>query len=155
MTHHAWRIVKAKHSARAFSGEGAEQHGGRWNSPGNGVVYAAGSVSLAMLEMLVHLQRDELLRSYALFEITFDTALVRSVDTKTLPTNWRRYPPIAAIKSIGDAWLAEARSPILRVPSALVPTESNYLINPAHPDVRRITIGPKQAVRFDPRLAKR
>src|SRR5947208_1623814 len=105
MTLHAWRIVKAKHAGRAFAGEGAEQHGGRWNSQGKSVVYAAGSISLAILEMLVHLQREDLLNRYVLFEIDFDASRMTAIDATKLPKTWRRFPAPARLAQIGDAWL--------------------------------------------------
>jgi RES domain-containing protein len=154
VTVRAWRIVQAEHAATAFSGDGARKHGGRWNSPGLPVVYTAGSISLAMLEMLVHLPSQALLKRYVLFEVTFDEALVTAIDPQTLPRTWRTFPPPAAVQQIGDAWLPAEGSAVLRVPSVLVPDESNYLLNPAHRDFARITIGPKQPARLDPRLIR-
>jgi RES domain-containing protein len=154
MTIHAWRIVKSKHSANAFSGDGAKTFGARWNSLGTAVVYVAGSRSLAMLEMLVHLQSQELLNRYVLYEVTFDNSLTTAVDPTTLPRTWRKSPPPEGIQQIGDLWIAAAKSAILRVPSAIVPTEWNYLLSPAHPNFAKIKIGPKQPLQFDPRLIK-
>ncbi|HTV46891.1 MAG TPA: RES family NAD+ phosphorylase [Phycisphaerae bacterium] len=154
MTIHAWRIVKAKHSASAFSGDGAEKFGARWNSRGVSVVYVAGSRSLAMLEILVHLQYEELLKRYVVYEVAFDDALVSSINPATLPRTWRKSPPPVTVQQIGDAWIAGTSSAVLRVPSAIVPTEFNYLLNPAHPDFAKIKIGPKQPVQFDSRLIK-
>lgn len=152
MSVHAWRILEAPYADHAFSGEGARLAGGRWNSPGKAIVYTAGSASLAMLEMLVHLGRQELLKAYLLFDVMFDEALVAGVALADLPTTWRDYPSPAAVQQIGDAWVAQAASAVLRVPSAVMPTEWNYLINPAHPDFAKITIGPAQPLKFDPRL---
>lgn len=154
MTVRAWRIVKARHAASAFAGEGARQAGGRWTRPGIAVVYVAESVSLAMLEMLVHLQAREMLRSYRLFEVTFDDAWVTTVDRNALPATWRRSPPPTAVQQIGDTWIAEGKSAILKVPSVIVPTEWNYVLNPAHPRFARIAIGPARKIEFDPRLVK-
>ncbi len=155
MTVHAWRIVKARHAASAFSGEGARVAGGRWNSPGVPVVYVAGSASLAMLEMLVHLQAEELLSSYVLFEVTFDDSLVTPVDPASLPRTWRTSPPPLTVQRIGDAWVQDAGSAVLRVPSVVVPSEHNYLLNPSHPDFGRIVIGPRHRLVWDHRLMKR
>lgn len=85
MTVNGSRIVKEKHAASAFTGEGAKRFGGRWNNPGVAVVYVAGSASLAMLEMLVHIEAPELLKRYALFEVSFDDRLITTVDIKDLP----------------------------------------------------------------------
>ena len=150
----AWRIVKAKHASSAFTGEGARRSGGRWNSPGTRMIYTAGSVSLAMLEMLVHLQEQEALKRYVLFQVSFDDALVETIDRARLPKTWRKSPAPRAVQRIGDDWVAEQRSAVLRVPSVIVPSEWNYLINPAHPDSAKIIIGPRQPVQFDPRLIK-
>ena len=151
---HAWRIVKARLAVGAFTGEGARKFGGRWNSPGTALVYTAGSASLAMLEMLVHLESRELLKSYVTLEVTFDEALVADVDPAALPRNWRRSPAPPTVRRFGDDWIAAASSAVLRVPSVLVAAEWNYLLNPAHPDFARIVIGPKLPLRFDPRLIK-
>lgn len=152
MTLTAWRIVKAKHAGTAFTGEGARAAGGRWNSSGTPMVYTAGSVALAMLEMLVHLRSQVLLRWYVTFEVTFDDAMVETLNVKDLPRSWRRSPPPAALQRIGDAWISGRTTAVLRVPSVVVPMEWNYLLNPEHPDFRRITIGPRRPVQFDPRL---
>jgi len=150
----AWRITKAKHAATAFSGIGAKVNGGRWNSIGTAMVYGAGSTSLAILEMLVHLDALELMRRYVCFEAVFDEALVTAVDAATLPKNWRKSPIPASVQTVGDRWVVDGTSPILKVPSAIVPHEWNYLLNPAHPDFGKIAVGPKQPVKFDPRLIK-
>ncbi len=152
MTVRAWRMVKANHADTAFSAEGAKKYGGRWNSPGNAVIYTSGSISLAMLEMLVHLQREELLKRYVLFEVTFDDTIVMEIDRKSLPRTWRKSPTPAAIQRIGDDWVAVGNSAVLRIPSTIVPWESNYILNPAHKDFAKISFGPKQPAGFDPRL---
>jgi RES domain-containing protein len=154
----AWRIVKAKHAPTAFSGDGARLTGGRWTSPGLAVVYLADSVPLAMLEMLVHLTAEELLRRYVLFGATFDETLVTAVDPSALPKNWRASPPPAALRRIGDAWHATGRSAVLRVPSVVVPAQWNYVLNPAHPDFAHMAtdcmiVGP-DPILFDRRLAR-
>ena len=150
----AWRIVKARNAASAFTGEGARKAGGRWNSPGVAVVYAAGTASLAMLEMLVHLQSRELLRCYVLFEVTFDESLVAAVASKDLPGTWRISPPSAQGQGLGDAWVSGGSSAVLKLPSVIVPDEFNYLLNPSHGDFAKLIIGPKQPVEFDHRLLK-
>lgn len=154
MTVRAWRITKAKHATTAFTGGGAKSYGGRWNSPGIAIVYTAGSASLAILEMLVHLQAHDLMRRYVIFELSFDRKLVKTVAAAALPKAWRRSPPPPTVQQVGDDWAAAASSAVLRLPSVIVPTEWNYLLNPAHPDFAKIAIGPKQPIKFDPRLIK-
>ena len=155
MTVRAWRIVKRERSSTAFSGAGAKRSGGRWNSPGTSMIYTAGSAALAMLELLVHLQAPELLKGYVLFEVSFAERLMRTLSLRTLPRNWRNPVPPRSLPRIGDAWIQEQTSAILEVPSAIVPGESNFLLNPLHPDFGGISIGARTPVRFDPRLVKR
>jgi RES domain-containing protein len=152
MTIRAWRIVKPKHAAAAFTGEGARKYGGRWNSPGRAVVYVSATASLAVLETLVHLRSRELTQRYVLLEVQFDSEMVEAVDPEDLPQAWRSADPPTEAQRFGDEWLAKASSAILRVPSVIVPAEWNYLLNPAHPDFGRIVIGPRVSVRLDPRL---
>jgi RES domain-containing protein len=128
----AWRIVKARHGANAFDGEGARLEGGRWNSPGSPMVYTAGSAALAALEMLVHLGRSATLPAYVLIACSFHEALVTRLDRMRLPTHWHSYPAPPELQLLGDAWLKSHASPVLEVPSAVIPTESNYLLNPRH-----------------------
>lgn len=151
----AWRIVKRKHARAAFSGEGARLAGGRWNSAGTAVVYVSSSAALAMLEMLVHLGIEAALDHYVLFEVRFASSAVEILDGGDLPRGWKRSPPSVATMRVGDAWVREARSAVLRVPSAVVPTEHNYLLNPAHPQCAHLWRGPRQPVRIDPRLLQR
>ena len=148
----SWRIVKSALAAHAFDGQGARLYGGRWNSPGSAVVYTAQSEALAALELLVHLQSSQLLRSYSSISARFDDALVEAVAPSRLPAAWREYPAPAALQELGDRWAAEQRSAVLRVPSAIVPAEVIYLLNPAHRDFASVAIGKPSVFRFDHRL---
>lgn len=150
----AWRITQQKHARSAFSGEGARLYGGRWNSVGVPLVYVAQSQSLAVLEMLVHLDAPALLKKYVFLEMVFDASLVLDLDPSSLPKNWQSDPVPAAVQAIGDRWLLSGDSAVLRVPSALVPEESNFLLNPLHPDFAKINVSRPQLFRFDPRLTR-
>ncbi|OYW71264.1 MAG: hypothetical protein B7Z37_28275 [Verrucomicrobia bacterium 12-59-8] len=145
----AWRIVKAKHAATAFSGEGARLYGGRWNSAGVSLVYASGSKALAALESLVHLN-PPVLFTYAAIPIEFEAALVEKASA--LPPGWADSPAPPSTQSIGDLWVQEARSAVLELPSVIIPTEANYLLNPAHPGFAQILFGQPEPFAFDPRL---
>jgi RES domain-containing protein len=146
----AWRIVKAKHSATAFSGEGAVKTGGRWNSRGVLVVYASSSKSLALLETLVHLTPPVSIQ-YSAFRLEFDAALAEVFPAGKLPPDWRCEPPPPSTKAFGDAWAQEARSALLAVPS-IISGDLNYLVNPNHSDFRKVIIGKPEPFVFDPRL---
>ena len=148
----AWRVVKTRHVAQAFDGRGARLHGGRWNSPGNAAVYASGTQALATLEVLAGLGSTSILSAYSLLEVTFDESLVQAVAVASLPVGWDARPPGAASQAIGDKWLMSATSPVLQVPSVIVPAEHNYVLNPDHPDFDRIKIGPPAPFPIDPRL---
>lgn len=152
MTVTSWRIVKKKYATHAFDGEGARVNGGRWNSVGVPAIYTAGSISLAILETLV--QGEPPLPGYAVIAVTFDSVLIQDVTVDSLPVGWNTYPAPAAVIGIGDEWLRSRKSAVLRVPSALVVRESNYLLNPAHPDFSTIVIGDPDDLPIDPRLAK-
>ena len=147
-----WRIVQRRYAGQAFTGEGARLYGGRWNSPGHAVVYAAAARSLAVLEMLVHLDGPQLLRAYQLIEASFPESLVTELAAKDLPPDWRDDPAPRSTQFLGDEWLQKAQSAVLRVPSVLIPEEHNCLLNPAHPGFRQIRIFPPANFAFDPRL---
>ncbi len=150
----AWRLVKPRHAAAAFDGEGARLHGGRWNSPGTRVAYASDSIALAALEVLAHLQSTAVLQAYSLVSLRFPEESVEVLEQAALPARWRRFPSPPENQAIGDQWVTEKRSPVLRVPSALIPAAANFLINPSHPAFGRIVIGRAERFEFDPRLLK-
>jgi RES domain-containing protein len=147
----AWRIVKAKHAAAAFSGKGAADFGGRWNSRGVAVVYASATKSLAALESLVHLNPPVRFGLVA-FRLQFEDVLVEKFSLKKLPAAWQVEPPSPSSQQIGDGWVRAARSAVLALPSAIIPSEFNFLVNPAHPDFKQILIGKPEPFTFDPRL---
>lgn len=148
----AWRIVKYRFARRAFDGTGAQHFGGRWNSPGLAAVYTAGSVALAAMELLIQLQDQEILRSYRVIEATFDSAMIESVDPSSLPQRWTSSDAVVETRRIGDLWLKEQRTPVLQIPSAVIPIESNYILNPQHSEFRSIMIGKPLKFEFDRRL---
>jgi RES domain-containing protein len=148
----AWRIVKARHAAGAFDGEGARLEGGRWNSPGSPMVYTAGSAALAALEMLVHLGRGATLPAYVLIACSFDDALVTRLDRSRLSPDWRSYPAPPDLQLLGDEWLKSGTSPVLEVPSAVIPPEPNYLLNPRHLAFASVVRTNPEPFEFDLRL---
>ena len=147
----AWRIDRNIYRATAFTGEGARVYGGRWNSQGVSVVYTAEHRSLAMLEILVHLRRP---RDYELYSVKFDESLVQELAGRNLPRNWDVEPPTGDTQEIGDNWVMSASSAVLSVPSAVVPEERNYILNPRHPDFKHIKIDGPFPCYFDPRLLR-
>lgn len=146
-----WRVARRVHSA--LDGEGARRAGGRWNSPGIAVVYTSSTLSLAVLELLVHTDPDLIPRDLRAFEIDVPEVLKANLlDVGTLPSNWRNIPNHPGCRALGDDWVARQSHLLLGVPSALVPEELNYLINPAHPDAGRVRVVGARPFSFDERL---
>ena len=153
MTIAAWRIVPALRIAEAFTGEGARLYGGRWNSPGVAIVYTSATRSLAVLETRVHIN-PPLPVKYVIYEVEIDGALVENISAGKLPTGWDAEPPGPASMEIGNRWTKDRRSAVLAVPSAIT-GETNYLLNPAHVDFKKVKIGKPEPFTFDSRLIKK
>ncbi len=152
----AWRVIKKKHRRTAFKGDGARIYGGRWNPVGTSVVYTAESLSLATLEIVVHLEREELIYTHFLkIPVTFDARMVTALSRNTLPKDWNRLPPSESTQKIGYKWISQSKFAVLKVPSTIIIEEYNYLINPNHPDFTGMKIGKAQRFKFDPRLSGR
>jgi RES domain-containing protein len=147
----AWRMVREKHVATAFSGEGAAKTGGRWNSRGVAMVYASATRSLAALETLAHLN-PHVMFNYRIIRIEFDESGVERVPLTALPADWKMEPPPLSTRQLGDTWVRSSRSAVLAVPSIIIPDETNYVLNPAHPDFKKILINKPAPFTFDPRL---
>ena len=148
-----FRIVKPAFAASALSGEGARRFGGRWNPPGIGCVYAAGSRALAALELLVHASPELLRVEFQLITVEVPDELIET--GLRPPVCWNELPAGAASQDFGFHWLrhsAAAAKAVLAVPSILIPEEMNYLINPLHPAMRDIHIRKRRSFRLDPRL---
>ncbi len=147
-----WRLTREQYADSAFSGEGARQYGGRFNSPGTPVVYASGTLALALLETLTGLERYHQLSNYVFFRATLSEGLVSEVSEETLPTGWDRHPPPSQSQEMGDRWADQEESVALRVPSVVVPYSFNYLLNPSHPAFDEVEIGAAEAFPVDRRL---
>jgi RES domain-containing protein len=149
-----WRLLTARYAASAFSGEGARLYGGRWNRKGVPMVYAAGSQSLAMLDLLV---QDEPLRArYVMIPATLPKGMrIERILAAQLPADWRDLAARERLQAIGTDWARRRSSAVLAVPSAVIPSETNYLLNPLHPAFARIEIGEPQDFITDLRLARR
>ena len=148
----AFRLCERRQAeaGRAFRGEGARMAGGRWTPPGLAVVYTAGSLSLASLELLAHFDSSTDMPDLVFFRVQFDERLVAGVDE--LPPNWRQIPASSNTQLLGAAWWQSGRSAVLRVPSVIIPSEDNFVLNPSHPDFKAITIEPPEPFSIDPRL---
>jgi RES domain-containing protein len=149
-----WRLSDARH-AGAFDGGYGLLFDGRWNSVGHAVAYCSSSPSLSVLEKLVHIEDPALLPEMIMVTCEApDGAGVETITLDDLPKEWRKREVLT--QKLGDDWLGSRRSPLLRVPSAIVPLaespDVNFLVNPNHPASAEIVITRQEPFPFDPRL---
>ncbi|MCA9530650.1 MAG: RES family NAD+ phosphorylase [Myxococcales bacterium] len=149
----AWRIDRAKRRADPLSGHGAAFYPGRWNHRGVRAVYTGESRSIVELEVLVHVDRRRAPKDQRWFrvEIPDDLAVTRWA-ASSLPSGWRAYPHSPATRDLGTAWLRRGEAAVLAVPSAVIPDERSFILNPLHPDFARITWSDAGPVVWDVRL---
>ena len=149
-TWHAWRIADGRFDP--FSPLGASLVGGRWNSPGQGLIYASLSYAGAMLECLAHAGIGRVPRTHVAVQISLAATVgVERHDDSSLPAGWDR-ADLREARAFGDAWLRERRSAVLVVPSVVARREDNVLVNPRHPDIGGIVAGSPESVVWDARL---
>ena len=149
----AWRLTKARYADTALSGLGSTLRGGRWHARGRAVVYAASSAALALVETLVHVERADLLRDpYVVVPLVVPLGLVERLDPDALAPDGQAWPHPASAQAVGTAWFDERRSAVLVVPSAVVPHETNVLLNPLHPAFHAVAAGAPEPFPIDVRL---
>jgi RES domain-containing protein len=146
-----WRIAGAAHAA--FDGEGPRRYGGRWTPKGLAVVYTSATLSLAALERFVHTDPDLEPADLVAVPVDVDDRIpIHTIDPRDLPADWRAYPAPESLARFGADWCTSARRALLAVPSAVIPHERNYLLNPSHGDFGRLAIGSPEPFSFDPRM---
>jgi RES domain-containing protein len=147
-----FRLSKKKY-AKVFNGKGAAKSNNRWNSKGTEIIYTAESRALAMTEILVHLPIGILPKEYVMITIdVLNEVSFKEIDIKKLNENWNKNPPISQTKKIGDDFINSMESCVLKVPSAVVKGDFNYLINPYHKDFKKIKIIDIVDFPFDQRM---
>ena len=145
----AYRIADGRHPI--FDGSGAALMGGRWNSPGQRVIYGSSSFACAMLEKLAQTGTGSIPKHQLWIEIhSLDDIEIEEVSAAELP-RWAS-PDLLASRAYGDAWLVEKRTAVLAVPSVVAPQERNILINQSHADFKTIMASEPKPVRLDRRL---
>jgi RES domain-containing protein len=147
-----YRICKAIYVPVALQGQGAAMVPGRWNSAGVPMAYTAASVSLAMLEMLVHMSRDVVPDGLRLLTFELPPDAVKDMAKKDWPKGWDQLPYADAVRAAGDRFISEGHDLALRVPSAIAKYESNILINPAHEKFGKIKLLLDEPLPLDRRL---
>jgi RES domain-containing protein len=148
---HVYRLSNARR-ADDLTGTGARLSGGRWNHVGTPVLYTASSRALATLEVLVHSPLSYIPDYYQMLTLRVPEDSLLSIPLDQLPDDWNGLTPPTAIKDITEKWVAENKFLLLKVPSAVVAGDYNYLINPAHARASQVIIIDKQPYRFDSRL---
>lgn len=148
-----WRLTKARYTRTCLDGEGAKKAGGRWNERGVALAYCASTLSLAVLELLVHVDANAIPDDMVAVPITVPDDV--RAEVLRPPKGYDAVPVSRAAQRAGSTWVKEGRTLLLRVPSVVVPEEMNVLVNPAHPDIGRLVVGRARPFRFDPRLVKR
>lgn len=144
-----YRITKARYADRLVASGGAA----RWNSRGMFVIYTAASRALACLENVVHRSGEGLNDEFRVMVIDVpDTLAVEVIIAENLPKNWFDYQKYYLCQERGDDWLRSGRTPVMQVPSAIIPGEFNYLLNPTHPEFAAIRLLRTEPFVFDPRI---
>jgi RES domain-containing protein len=151
-----YRLLRKAYASAPFDGEGAFRYGGRWSSPGTRLSYTSEHQSLAMLEYFVHLDvgdaPDDLVLAVA--EVPDDLARER-VETTDLPANWRDSAAPPELARLGDEFAQRGENCLLVVPSVLAPNENNWLVNPEHPDYKKIVVRKVEPLSYDPRMFRK
>jgi RES domain-containing protein len=150
-----FRLSKGKYR-NDLSGKGAELTGGRWNSTGMAMLYTSASQALCLCEIAVHLPLGIIPKDYYLLSLEVpDDMDILELTVADLPADWQAVPPSNNTQVIGDQFLSEGTYVCLKVPSAVVPGEYNYLFNPSHPAFSKIKIISAALMTFDSRLFTR
>lgn len=151
-----YRVLRKAYARAPFDGEGAYRYGGRWSSPGTRLSYTSEHQSLAMLEYFVHLNQDDSPGDLVLAIAEVPAGLSReTVAAANLPINWRDSAASPELTQFGDKFVQRGKHCLLLVPSVLAPHENNCLLNPAHPDYRKIIVRGAEPLHYDPRLFRK
>jgi len=149
-----FRIAKQQH-LNDLSGEGARLFGGRWNKRGTHMLYTSESLSLSVLELLVHADYQFIPQDFGYLQLEIsDTTIISQVKPAILKQNWRHNPPLSFTQDYGSKWISSNKNLVLKVPSAVLPMTFNYLINPMHPDFESVKVIKKGVLELDSRIVK-
>jgi RES domain-containing protein len=149
-----FRLARKKYPIE-LSGKGAALSGNRWNSKGTEIIYTAESRALAMAEVVVHLSLATLPRDFVMLEIEVPIGVSqKTLSLPDLPFGWNNFPHLISTQRIGDEFVQLSQTCLLKIPSAVVPGDFNFLINPRHSDFAKIQIVKQDDFPFDQRLFK-
>ncbi len=149
-----YRVCRNQY-AHDLSGKGSKIHGGRWNSPGIPAIYTSSSKSLAVLEILTNTPPGILQNGFSILELEITgKPSVDEISIKNLPRNWNKYPAPINIAKRGDKWLLGEKNLLLKAPSVVIPSEFNFIINPFHPDIKKVKIVAIEKLNLDERISE-
>jgi len=149
-----FRLTKTNY-INDLSGEGARLYSGRWNRRGEALLYFSEHLSLCVLELLTRMDYEFLAADYSFLEAEVPSSLISTLRKPEIITEkWRNNPPISLTQDYGSIWIQKAKTLALKVPSAVLPNESNILINPNHKHFSKIKIMSKRILDIDPRILK-
>lgn len=146
-----YRLATARR-ATDLSGEGARRVGGRWNRIGTPILYTASSRALATLEVLVHTPLAFVPDTYRMLTLQLPDDSLQTLPAELLPDGWAELTPPPSIKQLIDDWIDANRFLVMKVPSAIVEGDYNFLINPTHPRSAEVLLIDNKPYQFDPRL---
>lgn len=146
-----YRLSRAKY-AQDLSGKGAELAGGRWNSKGVAMVYTGQTIALCMAEVAVHIPFGIIPVDYELIFLEIPDDEIFELKKSQLPEDWKSLPPAYSTQGIGDDFVKKRKFMVLKVPSAVVQGEFNYLLNPLHQKIKKVRIKRTESFSFDQRL---
>jgi RES domain-containing protein len=139
--------------ANDLSGTGSRIYGGRWNSPGIAAVYTSESKSLAVLESLTNTPPGILINYFSILTIEISGKFfIDEIPEESLPGNWNEFPAPGILARLGDKWLKEGQNLLLKIPSAIITSESNFIINPVLIDLKKVKIISTQKLELDKRI---
>jgi RES domain-containing protein len=126
--------ISATRYAKDLTGEGARLYGGRWNNRLTACIYTSQSRALAVLEYTVNITADDIPRGLSMIALDIPEDRILDITEPMLPGNWKEAPAPASTKDFGTRILKAMRYPVIRIPSAIIPQEFNFILNPFHPD---------------------
>jgi RES domain-containing protein len=136
-----------------LSGEGAARSGNRWNPRNVPMLYCSESRALAFAEVMVHIQMSMLSQDFQMLQIELlDSSAIEEIDISTLPANWRDFPHHEFTQAVGEQFIRKGEALGLKVPSAVVEGDFNYLLNPYHPEFKLVKVISVSDFLFDRRL---
>ncbi len=155
MTLTVFRLGKHAYRDQLFGGQGGLYASGRWTPRGRPVVYTSASISLAVLEYTANYRRRGWVPASVLGRAVIPASVrIKAVSLGELPANWFAASAPLQLQSIGGEWLERSETAVLKIPSAIVTEEWNYLLNPLHADFRKLRMGAPKAFSFDQRIAR-